>query len=149
MADFYGCREATAFRVKNRDAWLADQDVQQLTKYAQSEGFIEENDGYWSFGWYDQYPSSILTTYDGDDELETDIAEAVRRHILPGDACQIGVSGNEKLRYIGGALQFVTAQGVTYLDGQTSWEDRLTYDSLRTRITQLSSDIAAITKEGA
>ena len=133
MADFYGCLMATEFRVKDREAWLADPDVQELKSLAESEGFFGENSdgGYWSFGWHGQYPSPALTELDDEgNEKETNFLAAIQRHIRPGDVCQVGVSGNEKLRYIGGGIWFVTSEGIADFPGVTDWQERVSAGEL-------------------
>jgi hypothetical protein len=138
MADFYGCLESTSFRVKDRAAFLSDPEVAVLQ--AQENGFWQEDDGFFSFGWYGQYPSVVLTLY-GDDlpdgSREINISETIHRHIFPGDVCQIGVSGNEKLLYIGGDMWWITSKGIISIDGQTCCEDRLTEDCIRRRVDAL------------
>lgn len=164
MADFYGCLECTSFRVKDREAWLADPDVDRLHLYAEREsGFFHEAEGYWAFGWSGQYPSHVLTEYceldrdacdrehnDGQ-EHELDITDVIERHILPGDVCQIGVSGNEKLRYIGGAILYVTSKGTAHWNGCTDWGERITTAGLHDRVVafcdQLDGMILDLPKE--
>src|SRR6266480_3591522 len=76
-----------------------------------------EKDGYFHFGWSGQYPSVQIPSSDdlqGEDEL--DITGVIEMHILPGDICQIGVSGNQKLCDIGGPLIWVTSKGTVSLD---------------------------------
>jgi hypothetical protein len=133
MADFYGCLESTSFRVKDRAAFLADPDVQYLANHAKAEGFFDEDGETFSFGWYGQYPSAMLTDYDTDtdEEKEMSICEVIQRHILPGDVCQIGISGNENLRYIGGGIQWVTSKGVVSFNGVTEWSNRIRETDLR------------------
>jgi hypothetical protein len=145
MSDFYGCLESTSFRVMDRAAFLADPEVALLKAHAVSEeGFFVEDDGYFSFGWYGQYPSIELPIFDDDlpDGVRyVDIGEAIRVHILPGDVCQIGVSGNEKLRYIGGYIWWVTSNGVVAINGQTCWEDRLTENGIRGVAERLAKQV--------
>ena len=51
MADFYGCLEASSFRVRDKTAWLSDPDVQKIKERMQQEdGFFEEEEVYWAFG---------------------------------------------------------------------------------------------------
>src|SRR6266480_8035672 len=67
-----------------------------------------EKDGYFHFGWSGQYPSvQIPSSDDLQGEDEVDIPGVIEMHILPGDICQIGVSGNQKLCDIGGPLIWV------------------------------------------
>lgn len=73
--------------------------------------------------------------------VDGDITEVVRRHIVPGDVCQIGISGNEKLRYIGGPLIWVTSDDVTAFDAQTEWGERLTETGLRDMVARLASSV--------
>lgn len=144
MADFYGALESTSFRVKDRDAWLADPDVQKIKGHAEGDGFFEEEkDGYWAFGWYGQYPSPVLSEWDdeSDEEKNLDITEVIQRHIRPGDVCQIGVSGSEKLRYIGGILCWVSSQGIISFDGETCWQDKLTMDSFHEKMNKLHDEV--------
>lgn len=145
MADFYGCLESTSFRVKDRAAFLADPEVALLKAHAVSEeGFFVEDGGYFSFGWYGQYPSIELPVFDDDlpDGIRyLDIGETIRVHILPGDVCQIGVSGNENLRYIGGYIYWVTSQGVVAINGQTCWEDRLSENGIRSVVEGLTKQV--------
>jgi hypothetical protein len=133
MADFYGCLESTSFRVKDRAAFLADPDVVYIASHAKAEGFFDEDGETFSFGWYGQYPSTILTNYDTDtgEENAVSIGDVIQRHIFPGEVCQIGISGNEKLRYIGGDIQWVTSKGVVSFNGVTEWSDRTSETKLR------------------
>ncbi len=144
MSDFYGCLESTSFRVKDRAAFMADPDVVVLREHASNEeGFWHQKNEYFSFGWYDQYPSIVLTVYYNDfsnESRDVDIAETIRNHILPGDVCQIGISGNEKLRYIGGAICWVTSKGIIMIDGQTCWENQLTENSIRGIVEKLAKE---------
>lgn len=160
MADFYGALSSTSFRVKDVAAFIADPDVQRIRKHATSEdgGFFDgpfddeqasahDKPGYWAFGWYGQYPSTILQWFDDDDEeIELDICDVIQRHIRPGDVCRIGVSGNEKLRYIGGPLCWVTSKGSTYFDGTTAWDHVVTTGELRADTRRLSRSITKITR---
>lgn len=134
MSDFYGCLESTSFRVKDEKAWLADPVVTRMRAKNTDSGFMESTDGvWWAFGWYDHYPSPVLTEWDDarGADVEYDVLEAVQRHILPGDVCQISVSGNEGLRYIGGFVWFVTSKGVAAFDASTEWDVQLRPRSLR------------------
>jgi hypothetical protein len=135
MADFYGALSSTSFRVKDEAAFLADPDVAYLKQYVEGKGFFQKEDGYFSFAYDDQYPSTVLTDWDGDTEIEHDFASAISRHIVEGDVCQLGVSGQEKLRYIGGAIVVVTSKGVAYVDGQTCWQTRLSTEQAREEAT--------------
>jgi hypothetical protein len=149
MSDFYGALESTSFRVRDIDAFLADPDVQWLKDHAKEDGFFDENyDGYFNFGWYGLYPSTVLQdveNYGANDEwFELDICTAIQRHILPGDVCQIGVSGNEKLRYIGGDIRWVTSKGIVDFAGVTEWSQKLTEESLRDFIGNLSTQLTAL-----
>jgi hypothetical protein len=120
MADFYGCLESTSFQVKDLQVFLADAEVQMIQEEVKlNEGFFQvEDDNFISFGWSGQHPDVLLSVYD--DEPDTEpvreiyITEVIRRHIKKGQVCQIGISGNEKLRYIGGALYWITTKGVAF-----------------------------------
>lgn len=127
MADFYGCLESSSFRVRDRELFLADPQVQEIQAHASTDGFFREEDGYFAFGWYGQYPSMVLEIRDNEEgePVELDIADVIRRHIFPGDVCQIGISGNEKLRYIGGPICWVTSKGTAELSAETRWSDKL------------------------
>lgn len=144
MADFYGALSSTSFRVKDREAWLADPDVQRLQAQAEGDGFFEESRGHWAFGWYGQYPSWVLSEYnpDTDESDDLDLTNVIERHILPGDVCQIGVSGNEKLRYIGGGLCWVTSRGTAYIDATTQWDQKLTEKSLRSIVSAFGKSVS-------
>jgi hypothetical protein len=150
MADFYGSLSSTSFHVKDREAFLADPDVQKIQGHALSlDGFFEEEDGTFAFGWHDQYPSTVLQLMDEDEDEngetpELDICEVVRKHIADGEICQIGISGNEKLRYIGGSLNWVSSKGTAYFDGQTCWQDVVTAKSLSERVTGLGKEINSL-----
>ena len=149
MADFYGCLEASAFRVKDKTVWLSDHDVQQIKERLQQEGFFEEETDYWAFGCYGQYPSPLLTFWNEEtnEEKEISILDVVQRHIVPGDVCQIGVSGNEKLRYIGGGVWWVTSKGVLYFNAETAWDNKMTESELKEVIGTLMSDYQNLAKE--
>lgn len=78
MSDFYGCLESTSFRVKDGNKFLADPKVKLIIAYAKdNEGFFEEIDGYFSFGWSGAYPSPVVQFSDdgagctNDDDLGT------------------------------------------------------------------------------
>lgn len=150
MADFYGCLESTSFRVKDRDAWLADPDVQRVKAHATSEeGFFEESekgDGYWAFGWYGQYPSWILTTFSENDEEseDLDITDVIQRHIVPGDVCRIGISGNEKLRYIGGGICWVSSTGTVYFEGTTEWSEKITVEGFKADVREFLGHVTEV-----
>lgn len=155
MADFYGTLSSTSFRVKDREAWLADPDVQKIKNHAQGEDggfFLGEYNrpgkaGYWAFGWYGQYPSWTLTEWDNEDnETEFDIPSVLQRHILPGDVCQIGVSGNEKLRYIGGAMCWITSAGIAYFDAATAWDTVISPGEIRRTALRFGKELAKITR---
>ncbi len=144
MSDFYGCLESTSFRVKDTPAFLAEPAVQQAKKIA--DFFDQNEDGYFHFGWYGQYPTPVLTEWNDetDEEIEYDLLDAIQRHIREGDLCQIGVSGNEKLRYIGGGLWFITSKGVASFDGVTEWSNKLTPKVVRDDIAKLLKAVKAL-----
>jgi hypothetical protein len=138
VSDFYGALESTSFHVKDRAAFLADPDVVKIQEHAKSEGgfFDEEKNtpGEFAFGWYGQYRGTVLRLYneealDGDlaeydeEAEELDVCAVIQRHIVDGEICQIGISGNEKLIYIGGSIHWVSSKGTAYFDGQTSRGD--------------------------
>ena len=130
MADFYGCLLSTSFTVKDTAAFLADPDVETIKRHCEAEnGFFEVDHGagVWAFGWEGQYPGMVLNGTDDDGtETELDITDVIQRHITPGEACKIAVTGNEKLRYTGGLICFVTAKGTAYFDATVDWAERLT-----------------------
>jgi hypothetical protein len=146
MADFYGCLETTSFRVKDRASFLADAEVQHIANHARAEGFFEQDGETFSFGWYGQYPSTVLVNYDvnGDEEEEVSICEVIQRHILPGDVCQIGISGNEKLRYVGGDIQWVTSQGVVTFGGVTEWTNRMSEKDLLALVDDFAQQVRTV-----
>lgn len=134
MAVFWGCLESTSFRVRDKEKFLADPGVQCIQKHANAEdGFFDvEEDGYVNFGWSGQYPGIIVKEWDDKTQTcpEVNITEVISKHILPGDACQVGISGNErrgneKLRYIGGSIYYITSKGVAEFPGVTEYSDRL------------------------
>jgi hypothetical protein len=140
--------------VKDRDAFHADPDVKKLKHKTAEDGFFNEDDsGYFSFGWIDQYPSWYITYMvdnpsDDDDasekEVELDFTDVVQRHIFPGDVCRIQVSGNEKLRYIGGGICWVTSKGKAYFDGETCWDCKLNTEELAKEAVKFLTDISGI-----
>lgn len=162
MADFFGALSSTSFRVKDDVAWLADPDVKQIQEHVKSEeGFFDKaEDGYWSFGWYGQYPGVVLSEWQEEEkdgiteevEVELDITEVIARHILPGDVCQIasvtmpvcadydGISGSEKLRYIGGMMFWVSSKGVVSFDAQVSWSEKLRAPEVLGSLASLLTD---------
>ena len=147
MSDFYGCLESTSFRVRDKLLFLADADVQRVMAFAKSDGFFnEDSDGYFTFGWYGQYPSWVLDTTHDEQEAPTDIPELLQRHIMPGDVCQIGISGNEKLRYIGGDMCWITSNGVAYLNAHTEWADRLTLTDLASYAEKFRAAVLRVTQ---
>jgi hypothetical protein len=129
MADFYGTLLSTSFRVKNDAAFLADSDIRQFKTHCEENGFFERcEDGYWAFGWDGQYPSLMLHEYgeSREEDKHIDVPEAIKRHIAEDGACCIRVSGNEKLRYNGGTVAYISAHGVVWIDAHTDWTTRLT-----------------------
>jgi len=135
MADFNGCLEASSFRVRDRAAWVGDPVYAVLADtVAAEQGFLEEEaGGYWAFGWSGQYPSPVIQTYNAETEdyNEYDLLDLIMNHILPGDVCQISVSGNEKLRYIGGTVWWVSSTGISYIGATTAWDTKMTVADLR------------------
>lgn len=147
MADFYGALSSTAFRVKDREAFLADPAVAAAKEYATSEGgFFEEEEGYFSFAWHGQYPSWIIQQWDetGEDLHEHDLALAIVDHILPGDVCKIAIGGSEKLRYINGVAAYITSRGVVYYDETVQWSYRLTEGVMKQEVGVFHDSILAI-----
>lgn len=150
MADFYGCLESTSFRVKERAAFLADRDVQLLRSHIKGQdGFFEEEENYFSFGWYSLYPSWMIQLENPQvgTDAEVDISDVIQRHILPGDVCQIGISGNEKLRYIGGVMCWISAKGTAYFNGVTEWSWKLDENSLRGLLFDFASQVTRLLDE--
>lgn len=58
---------------------------------------------------------------------------------LPVD--QWVISGNEKLRYIGGALWWVSSEGLALFDGTTAWNERLTVETLIVLLEQTRTQV--------
>ena len=169
MADFYGCLLSTRFRVKDREKFLADPEVQILKNHAEkNDGFFDEENGYFLFGWSGSYPGvhirrdeeeeEEVDLDDGDAELDDgkaeqevepddnkahgllDITEVIEEHILPGDVCQIGISGNEKLWYIGGWVGWVTSKGTITFNATIESDAILTEDDLHAQAEGLLVD---------
>ena len=154
MSDFYGALLSTSFRVKDPAVFLADPQIVWLQEHIKSEdsgGFFEQDkDGYFAFGWQGQYPSPALTRFvekpGGEDEYEENyIPVAIQNHILPGDVCQIQVSGHEKLCDVGGVICWVTSSGVVAFGADTAWQDRIVETELAARITSLHKLVQEIT----
>lgn len=134
MADFYGTLISTSFR----GTFLADLDVKKILEHAKGEGFFDQDEGRWAFGFYGQYPSTVLQ-FDRDDQdepEELDICEVIQRHLVDGDVCAIAISGNEKLRYNGGQTAYVSARGTVYVDGGAEWSTALTVDQIKARLRE-------------
>lgn len=150
MSDFYGALESTSFRVRDKEAFLTDPDTVWLKQHAEGLGgfFDEDADGYFAFGWEAQYPSPVITRWNEekneDDELSLDML--IQRHITPGDVCQIGVSGAERLRYIGGILWWITSRGLVFMDAQTEWGTKLTTVDLVGLGMELTTQIEEVMK---
>jgi hypothetical protein len=147
MADFYGCLLTTSFRVKDREAFLGDPEVQYIKEYAEdNEGFFESGDGEcFAFGWRGLHPGLICPMGEEEqDDAPNYLAWVIRRHILPGDVCQIGVSGNERLSYIGGTITWVSSKGSAWLDGVTECDRKRTVRWLKNIVGQLSTEVASI-----
>jgi hypothetical protein len=161
MSDFYGCLLSTRFRVRDREKFLAAPEVRAMKEYAEENGgfFLEEN-GYFFFGWYDMYPSVAIPPgdyeadaevglYEEEEEVRLDITRVIERHILPGDLCHIGISGNQKLLIIGGALYWVTCNGTVYLDTYIENTDVITEDDLLAQAEKFLADIRQTLKANA
>ena len=163
MADFYGCLETSGFHVLNDKAFLADPTIVRLQRTIKQEGGFFEKDKKWgwAFGWSGQYPDPCIEQQmdcprHGDNDLLCDaecpdnivsfnILDAIQRHIVPGEVCQVGVSGNEKLRYIGGGLWFVTRKGIACFDGGlVRWDSRFDRSGLRDLAHEFVADVEAI-----
>lgn len=129
MSDFYGCLETTSFQVKDAQALKDDPDFALIKR--KTEGFFDVTDeGIASAGWYGQYPSPQVG--DEDDEDSANLIDVIHRHIKPGEICRISVSGNEKLRYIGGAAWYVTSKGFVDRSEHTEWDTHLTQQNVLT-----------------
>jgi hypothetical protein len=152
MADFYGCLSSTSFRVKDREAFLADPEVKFIKDWARGNcGFFVSDDdsGFFAFGWEGNYPNCIDPPSDEDlyqDPVDSSsyLAGIIQRHILPGDVCQIGISGREKFRFIGGTITWVTSKGSVCFDGFTGYRDKHDSDSLKDEVEKLSTGVASI-----
>ena len=149
MSDFYGALSSTSFRVKDKAKFLADPDTEKLKKIVtDNDGFFEDENGYFSFGWLGQYPSWIIQEFDDDGgELpEFNICTLIAAYILPGDICRIGISGNEKLRYIGGGIVWISSQGIAYFEGTTEWSTKITTKSLAAQMKQFSREVRGVVR---
>jgi len=147
MADFTGTLLSTGFRAKDNSAFLTDPEAQRAMDHiVKGEGgFFDCHDGWWAFGWYGQYPGSVLqltcqtcdgegatcSECDGEGNVEVDLTDIVQRHIHDDDICAIAVSGNEKLRYNGGTTAYVSTKGTVYVDGGAEWGTHLTRADLK------------------
>lgn len=139
MSDFYGTLISSSFRVKDDGTFLADPDVKKIIEHGNAEGgFFEQDQGRWAFGFFGQYPSTVLQIDhdDQDEPEELDICEVIQRHIVDGDVCAIAISGNEKLRYNGGQTAYVSARGTVYVDGGAEWSTALTVDQVKARLRE-------------
>jgi hypothetical protein len=142
---FDGCLLSTRFRVKDREKFLADPEVEAVKNHAEkNQGFFDEEDGYFLFGW-----SGLLLNIEIplDDNEEEYITEVIRKHILPGDVCQIGISGNEKLWYNGGPLFWITSKGTVSFNGSTETDVKLTEKDLHAQAETLLADIGKTLKQ--
>ena len=135
MSDYYGALSSSSFRVKDRDAWLADPAVQKLKDHAAArDGFLDEDEpNQWSFGWTDQYPSLEISWWDEDrnEEGSLNLTEVIQSHIADGEVCKVAVGGHEKLKYVGGSLTLITSKGIAYLDTGVSWDEKLSPESVK------------------
>lgn len=146
MADFYGTLISTSFRVKNERKFLDDPNVQLLIRHVQSRGgFFEQENGYWAFGFDDQYPSTTWSTWD--DEHEYNMVDILMPHLRKGQLCQISISGNEKLRYNGGATVFFTKDHQTWVDMACDWSERATLKKTIHTFTKLVSELRRMERE--
>lgn len=147
MADFYGCLMSTSFRVKDRDAFLDDPEFQDWRDYAKAlGGFFDDGRtfGQFAIGYEGLYPSTVRLN--DTQEQETSLADLIHRHIADEEVAVIAVSGNEKLRYIGGVICFVTASGIVYWSQPcVAWDDHITPDTLRESVRLLYKEIKHIT----
>ena len=143
---FYGCLSSTYFRVKDQEAFLANPDVQYITEYALGSGFFEPDaDGYFAFAWEVEYTSvSIFPDNEDGEENKLTVPDVIQRHILPGDVCRIGISGNEKLRYIGGEIFWITSKGIACFDGCTEWRYQISSGDLKNEIDEIAAKVACI-----
>ena len=161
MSDFYGCLLSTRFRVRDREKFLADPEVQDFERHARTnDGVFDEEDGYFFFGWSGQYPSVVITPYEylvglddkwdeEKEEVELDITGVIEKHILPGDLCQVGISGHEKLWNNGGPLFWVTSKGTVSLNIYTQTDVIITEDKLLAQAERFLADINQTFKTNA
>jgi hypothetical protein len=130
MSDFCGCLATTSFRVKDRDAFWADPDTQRVMKHASDQaGIFFENDTYFSFAWEGLNPDWGLSGYWDKEISGVDLVEFVQRHILPSDVCRIQLSGAED-SYCANYEVWVTSQRDVFIDGGTTWQQRLVESDL-------------------
>ena len=166
MSDFYGALESTSFRVKDREAFLADPAIaylQEMVKQPFYNGFFEEDTqhpGYYAFGWNDQYPDPVIkrpateadppeSRWEEDENFVAyDLLEVIQRHILPGDVCRVQVSGQEKLLYVGGGLWWVTSRGIVDFDAHTHWDEKLTEADWAKEVGDFHAQVGALLAGG-
>lgn len=145
---FNGCLLSTRFRVKDREKFLADPEVQILKNHAeQNDGFFDEENGYFLFGWGGLYLNIEIPLDDNQEEDELDITEVIEKHILHGDVCQIGISGNERLWYNGGPLFWVTSKGTISFNGSTETDVISTENDLLAQAEKFLADINQTLKQ--
>ena len=140
MSDFYGALLSASFKVKNTTKFWADPKVRNMKKWIDNaQGFFEadKKTHLIAFGFDGQYPSSIVTEFsDTGSDIEWDMAEVIRPHLRPRETVVIGVSGQEKLRCIGGILIVVTGKGVAHSDlPVVDWTDRCTGKTVTQKVT--------------
>lgn len=115
--------------------------------FFEQAGGLDSEEKYWSFGFDDQYPSPHFNiscetcdghgtikadTLDGHTPCEAcegtgdrdlDMTDILQRHLADGQVVRLAVSGQEKLRYIGGVVCVVTNQGTAYTNlAQVDWD---------------------------
>jgi hypothetical protein len=148
MANYCGTVLSTSFRVKDHEVFLADPEVQRFISHVESEqGFFERDGEYWAFGWEAINPDLIIYSSDPDsetEEVEVNVCEVIRRHIVDDDVCEIRASGNEKLRYNGGSLAFVSAKAVIEIEAVTGHPGKLTVDGVRQTLSEYARAAEAL-----
>ena len=137
MAGFYGTLISSSFRVKDDALFLADPLVKLIQRRVEEcEGFFEKHEGAWAFGWMDDQDPQLFDVWGDDEDAEADLGSAIQPHIVEGDVCKITVFGNEKLRYNGGVVWFVSAQWVLLFDTINSWDDRYSTSDVETMFAE-------------
>ncbi len=101
MADMYGALCSNYFKVKDVKAfktWFDGYWFGETVVWG-----IGDDEGFLSFGGYQQYPNAYPRVNDDDEFPDADLevfARELREHLCVGERLHVVAGGNEKLRYV-------------------------------------------------